>query len=76
LEKANDVLTPDDIVLIAIVTAKVHANLKRLRKKHHSPEEFGEKGVIQLAHRDRLLAFSLLFSTSDTILLSIINLKI
>ena len=65
MEKANDVLTPDDIVLIAIVTAKVHANVKRLRKKHSSPEEFGEKGVIQLAHRDRLLVFSLLFNIND-----------
>ena len=55
----------DDAVLIALVTAKIYANVKELRKKNSNPEVFGEKGLIQLTHKDRLLAFSFLFNIAD-----------
>jgi hypothetical protein len=65
LEKARNVHTHEDTILVALVTSKIYANLKELRKKNSSPEVFGEKGLIQLTHKDRLLAFSFLFNIAD-----------
>ena len=66
LEKATDkYYAQEDIVLIALVTAKIHTNLKWLRKKNSSPEEFGEKGITQLTPRDKLLAFALLLKINE-----------
>jgi hypothetical protein len=65
LKKATDVLSLEDIELIATATAKIHTNLGRLRKRYSSPEEFGEKGITQFIHRDNLFAFSLLFNIND-----------
>ena len=47
------------------MTAKVQTNLRWLKKRYSSPEEFGEKGIAQLVHRDNLFAFSLLFNIND-----------
>lgn len=58
-------LSLEDIELIAAVTAKAHTNLRWLRKTYSNPEEFGEKGIAQLVHRDNLFAFSLLFNIND-----------
>ena len=65
MEKAFNTYTFDDAALIASVTAKIYANLKELRKRYSRPEVFGEKGIIQLTHKDRLLAFSFLFNVDD-----------
>lgn len=65
MEKAGHVLTAEDAELVALVTSKIYAKLKELRKKNSSPEVFGEKGLIQLTHRDRLLAFSFVFNIAD-----------
>ena len=65
MEKARKVHTYEDTVLVALVTSKIYANLKELRKKNSNPEVFGEKGLIQLTHKDRLLAFSFLFNITD-----------
>lgn len=43
----------------------VNANLKRLRRRYINSEEFGEEGIIQLTHNDRLMAFSILFNINE-----------
>ena len=60
MEEDLNALEEKDLVSVASVAARIYNLIKQKRTEYSSPKEFGEKGLAQLTHNDRLLAFSFL----------------
>jgi hypothetical protein len=67
LEEANGVkvLTEDEAVIVAYITAKVDMQLQSIKKRYASPENYGKSIFKQINQKDKLIASSLLLNISD-----------
>jgi hypothetical protein len=67
LEEASksNVLTGEEAVVVAYVTAKVNMQLQSIQKRFSSPGDYGKRIFKQIVHKDKLIASSLLLNISD-----------